>query len=354
MDRIKVGVLGSTGLVGQQFVRMLDRHPYFETVSLSSSPRTRGRRYGDAVDWIVSPSVPEACREVVLADFAPESLRAAGVKIVFSGLPAAVARETERLLAEEGFLVFTNASAFRMAPDVPVLIPEVNPEHVDLVAKGRTHRGGFIVANSNCSTTGLVMGLRPLLRYGLKSVTVTTYQALSGAGRRGVASLDILGNVVPFIKDEEEKIERETRKILGRLGAGKIEDAPFEVNASCARVASRDGHLESVVVETDEDPGPDAVRETLASFTGVPQDLRLPTAPERPIIVLDKPDRPQPLYDCEAGAPERAKGMAVTIGRIRKKAGKLNFFLLVHNTIRGAAGTCILNAEFALTKNLIP
>jgi len=353
MDRIKVGILGSTGLVGQQFVRMLDRHPYFEVAALSSSPRSRGRRYGDAVDWMVSRSIPEESREIVLAELEPESLKAFGIKVVFSALPASVAADTERRLAAEGFPIFTNASAFRMSPDVPILIPEVNAEHLDLVAARGSARGGFIVANSNCSTAGLVIGLRPLLGFGMKSVTVTTYQALSGAGRRGVVSLDILGNVIPFIRDEEEKIERETRKILGRLSGGRIEDASLEVNASCARVPSRDGHLESVVIETEEDLGPEAVREALASFSGVAQEMGLPTAPERPIVVLDKPDRPQPLFDVEAGSPERARGMAVSVGRIRKKGGKISFFLLVHNTIRGAAGTCILSAEYALRKNLV-
>ena len=353
MGKIKVAILGSTGLVGQQFVRMLDRHPFFEVSALSSSPRSRGRTYEEAADWIVARTVPEDIRPVVLGDSSPETLRAAGARIVFSALPASVARETERLLAGEGFCVFTNASAFRMAPDVPILIPEVNADHLRLIEGRPSPRGGFIVANSNCSTSGLVMGLAPLIRFGLRSVTVTTYQALSGAGRRGVFSLDILGNVIPFIREEEEKIERETRKILGRIEAGAVSDATVEVNASCARVASRDGHLESVVVELDEEPDTEEVRRAFASFRGVVQEMGLPTAPERPVIVLDGPDRPQPLLDVEAGDPERARGMAVTVGRIRKKGAKISFFLLVHNTIRGAAGTCVLNAELALKKNLV-
>ncbi len=229
----------------------------------------------------------------------------------------------------------------------------MNPEHLESIKVLTSQGKGFIVTNSNCSTTGLVLGLKPLLNFGLVSVTVTTYQALSGAGRHGIASLDIFGNVIPYIKNEEEKIERETKKIFGRIHKDGVKDASIEVNASCCRVPTRDGHLESIVLELQEDVGIEAIKTTLSSFRGIPQQMKLPTAPEVPIIVKTEENRPQPLLDKDAGTPERAKGMAVTVGRIREKGKRVNLFLLVHNTIRGAAGTCILNAELAFKKNLI-
>jgi aspartate-semialdehyde dehydrogenase len=240
-----------------------------------------------------------------------------------------------------------------MDSDVPILIPEVNPEHLGLI-KAQVSKGmGFIVTNSNCSTTGIVMGLKPLLNFGLKSVTVSTYQALSGAGRHGVASLDIIDNVIPYIKDEEEKIERETKKILGKVYTEGVKDAGLEVNASCCRVPTREGHLESIVVELEEDVDSETISRALSSYRGIPQDLKLPTAPEVPVIVRSEKNRPQPILDRDAGSPERAKGMAVVVGRIRKKGQKVGLFLLVHNTIRGAAGTCILSAELAVANQYI-
>jgi aspartate-semialdehyde dehydrogenase len=353
MNKLRVAVMGCTGIVGQQFVRMLDGHPYFEVSALFASNRSEGKRYCDAVDWIVSENIPECVRDLVIMDASVEAVKKMGVGIVFSALPTAVAKDIENALRREGVYVFSNASAHRMDNDVPMLIPEVNPTHLELVEAQISRYGGFIVTNSNCSTTGLVMALKPLLKRGLNSVIVTTYQALSGAGRRGVASLDILGNIIPYIKGEEEKIERETIKILGNLHHGGIRGADIEVNASCCRIPVKDGHLESVIVELDEDLDIETISKTLSSFKGIPQDMRLPTAPEAPIILRTEDNRPQPALDVYAGAPERAKGMAITVGRIRKKDNRINFFLLVHNTIRGAAGTCILNAELAVEKNYI-
>jgi aspartate-semialdehyde dehydrogenase len=350
MGRLKVAVLGCTGIVGQQFIRMLDAHPYFEISVLTSSPGSAGKMYGEAVDWVVGGDIPKSVEETIVAETSVEALLSKEITVVFSALPSAVAKKIERDLAEQGFFLFSNASAHRLMPNVPVLIPEVNPEHFELVRDQTRESKGFIVTNSNCSTAGLVLGVKPLLGFGLRSVTVTTFQALSGAGRRGIASLDIVGNIIPYIKEEEEKIERETKKILGRRHLSRVEDADIEVNASCCRVPIRDGHLESVVVELDEDVGVETVTSSLYSYRGIPQELDLPSAPEIPIIVRAEEDRPQPFRDRKAGAPGRARGMAITVGRIRKKGEKINFFLLVHNLIRGAAGTCILNAEYALMK----
>jgi len=360
MEKIKIGILGCTGLVGQQFVKMLDAHPYFEIAALSASEASTGKKYGEVVDWFVGGNVPEYARNIVITETSVDALKKKDVKVVFSALPSNIAKGIEKALAWENMYVFSNASAHRMDPDVPIIIPEVNPKHFELVESQLANTvaqsiqsKGFIVTNSNCSTAGLVLGLRPLLNLGLKSVTVTTYQALSGAGRQGVGSLDILGNVIPYIKDEEEKIERETKKIFGKVINGVIKHANLEINASCCRVPIRVGHLESIIVEFDEAVDVGDVSQVLGSYRGVPQEMRLPTAPEVPIIVKTEENRPQPLLDRNAGTPGSTKGMAITVGRIRKKGKKINFFLLVHNTIRGAAGTCILNAELAIMKNYI-
>lgn len=353
MKKYKTCVMGCTGIVGQQFVKTLDDHPYFEITALSSSKQSAGKKYGDAVIWSVGGDIPEYAKDLMILETSVELLMKKEVKIVFSALPSTIAKDIEVALAKEGIYVFSNAGAHRMDDDVPILIPEVNPEHFDLV-KTQSYKGkGFIVTNSNCSTTGLVLGLKPLLDFGLKSVIVTTYQAISGAGRHGVSSLDILGNIIPYIKQEEDKIERETRKIFGKIDKEGIKEANLEVNTSCCRTSTRVGHLESIVVELNEDVNPETISGAFGSFRGIPQEMRLPTAPETPIIVRAEENRPQPLLDKDAGTPGRAKGMAVTVGRIRKKAKRVNFFLLVNNLIRGAAGTCILNAEYGIKKNLI-
>ena len=353
MKKIKTGVIGCTGLVGQRFVKMLDSHPFFEIAALSSSRKSEGKRYREAVDWIVGGDIPYGEGEIVITSVSPGDLIKKGLKVIFSALPPPVAQDLEKVMSGKGLCVFSNASAFRMEPDVPILIPEVNPDHLELIDTQRSHGNGFIVTNSNCTATGLVLGLKPLLNFGIRSVTVTTYQSLSGAGRRGVPSLDIIDNLIPYIRDEEEKIEQETKKILGRICNTGIKDADLEVDASCCRVPTRDGHLESVIVEFEEDVNVETISDALSSFRGIPQELNLPTAPEVPIILRHEENRPQPILDREAGTPDRAKGMAVSVGRIRKKGKKVNFFLLVHNTIRGAAGTCILNAELAVRRGYI-
>ncbi len=345
-----MGILGCTGLVGQQFVKILDNHPYFHVSFLSASEKSAGKTYREAADWIIGSSIPADIREMRIAELTPSALKERGVKFLFSALPSEAARQTERRLAEEGFFVFSNASAFRMDAAVPIVIPEVNPEHFALAEAQALNGRGFIITNSNCSASGLALGLRPLSPFGLKSVMVTTCQALSGAGRRGVASLDILGNVIPHIKDEEEKIEKETKKIFGQVHSGVVEEASFEVNASCCRVPTRVGHLESIVIETEKELEVNQAVEAWESFQGIPQKMQLPTSPRKPIIAVDKTSRPQPILDAWTGSPDRARGMAVSIGKVRKKGGKINFFLLVNNMIRGAAGTCLLNAEYAVKK----
>jgi len=345
--KVKAALLGCTGLVGQQFVRMLDKHPYFELVALTSSPRSAGKPYGRAVNWFVGGDAPEYLRDKPILNTSAECVADSGARVVFNALPSSVSSALEPELRRRGLYVFSNASCRRLDDDVPLLIPEVNADHLELARRQISEYGGAIITNSNCSTSGLVMVLKPLERFGLEAVTVATYQAVSGAGRRGVAAMDIEGNIIPFIRDEEEKMAFESRKIMGCRNGDRVMEGSVTINASCCRVPVRDGHLLSLRLDLAADPGLDEVESVLSSFRGAPQDLRLPSAPERPLIVRCEDDRPQPLLDAMAGRPERARGMAVTVGRLRKKGRSVNCFALVHNTIRGAAGTCLLNAELA-------
>lgn len=351
-NKAKAVVLGATGLVGQHFVRLLEGHPYFELAGLASSPRSAGAKYGSAVPWIVGGSVPSSAAGLDILDCAADALCSGGARVAFSALPGSVADGLEPELRRRGLFVFSNASSRRLDPDVPILVPEINPDHLELARGQASTWGGAIVTNSNCSTAGLVLVLKPLERFGLAAVTVTTFQAISGGGRRGVAAMDIAANVIPFIRDEESKMSRESRKILGRLAAGEVRAAEFQVNASCCRVPVRDGHLLSLRLDFDRPIDAGEARQALAGFRGLAQDLRLPTAPERPVLMRDEEDRPQPVLDAMAGLPERARGMAVTVGRLRGRGRSLNCFALVHNTIRGAAGACLLNAELAFRQGL--
>lgn len=353
MTKIRVAVIGCSGLVGQQFVRLLDGHPDFELAGLTASGRSAGRPYAEVMSWTAGGETPEAAGKMIVSETNLEAVLAAEPRLVFSALPAGLAGPIESGLRERGVGVFTNASAHRMDDDVPVLIPEINPEHLELVHRQRGAGGGFIAANSNCSTSGLVLALKPLQKFGIREVTVTTFQSISGAGRRGLAAMDISGNVIPFIRQEEEKMVRESKRILGGLSAGAVEPAPFEVRATCCRVPVREGHLLSAVIRFEGEVGAEAAMAELAGFRAVPQEMGLPTAPERPIIVRTEEDRPQPALDAWAGSPARARGMAVTVGRVRPQAGALALVALVHNTVRGAAGTCVLAAEFAVREGLV-
>ncbi len=346
MGKIKVGVLGATGIVGQQFVRILSDHPHFEIELLAASERSAGMRYAERVTWMVSESVPESVKEMKLCSI--EYAMKSDVDVFFSALPSSVAREVERELRERKKKVFSNASAFRMDEDVPIIIPEVNSEHLKLVERQLERYGGFIVTNSNCSTSGLVMVLKPLMEFGLKFVSVSTYQAISGAGVNGLSALKIHGNVIPYIAKEEEKIEKESKKILGTLHAGKIVPAEYDIAATCCRVDVKDGHLESVYMEFEKKVVPEEIAEKLRNFRGFPQRENLPSAPENPIVVHDEIDRPQPALDLYTTPSNLKKGMSVHVGRIRRVARGIALVLLVHNTIRGAAGSSVLNAETAL------
>lgn len=343
----RVGILGATGTVGQRFIQLLEDHPQFEVTALAASGRSQSKSYSEACAWRLPGEIPASSRHLLVAPPQPPL----DCELVFSSLPSDIARETEAAFAAAGYPVISNSSAFRMEEDVPLLIPEVNHEHLQLLDTQRAARGydtGFIITNPNCSTIMLALVLAPLhARFGVEAVVATTMQALSGAGYPGVASLDIIDNVLPFIESEEEKIERETLKILGRMREARIEAAQMKMSAQCHRVNVSDGHMAAVRVKLARAVQLADVREAFASFTALPQEMRLHSAPERPIIVREENDRPQPRLDRDAG-----RGMSVTVGRIAPDSVlDYRFVALSHNTIRGAAGAAILNAELLLATN---
>ena len=351
MNKIPAAIFGASGMVGQRFASLLQNHPQIELVAAYSSDRSRGKTLGEI--WRI-PEIPliEGVSSLKLEKLDVEDAAAKGVKIAFGALPADLAKDVELVAASKGIAVFSNAGAYRMESDVPILIPEINFDHLKIVDVQRKNRNskGFIVTNSNCSVAGLSVALKPLVdRLRFKRVFVSTYQAISGAGYPGVPSLDINANCLPFIKNEEEKMNREARKILGSFNGKSIDPRDIEVWAHCVRVPSRDGHLESVSILLDgQPPSVEEVERIFDEFTGVPQELKLPTAPQQAIIVRKERDRPQPILDAMAGYPDRARGMAVSVGRIRIDGNLLRFFCLVHNTLRGGAGDSVLNAECAI------
>ncbi len=339
--KIPVGVLGATGVVGQRFIQLLEHHPWFEVAWLAASERSAGQAYAEAARWRLKTPVPEKVAAMSVSAAQPEG----APRVIFAALDAAVATELEPRFAEAGCAVISNSSSFRMRDDVPLLIPEVNPEHVKLLEcqPWRRKSGGFMVTNSNCSAMGLVLALAPLeQRFGLEQVLAVTMQAVSGAGYPGVPSLDILGNVIPYIAKEEEKMEAESQRMLGRLNGSRVESAGFAISAQCNRVAVEDGHLESVSVRLKKPAKAEELIAAWKEFRGEPQELKLPSAPERPLVYDAAPDRPQPRLDAERG-----QGMTVSVGRLRPcPVLEWKFTLLSHNTIRGAAGAALLNAEF--------
>lgn len=341
---IRVGILGATGTVGQRFIQLLAAHPRFAVTALAASDRSEGKPYAAASAWRLPSEMPAAVQAMVVQAPRPPL----DCDVVFSSLPADAAREAEGDFARAGYPVISNSSSYRMDADVPLLIPEVNPEHLGLL-DGRRGRG-FIATNPNCSAIMLALVLAPLqARFGVEAVVVTTMQALSGAGYPGASALDVTDNVLPYIANEEEKIERETVKILGRLQEGRIAAAVFPVSAQCHRVNVQDGHLAAIRVKLGRPAEVAEVEEALASFSGVPQALGLPSAPRQPIVVRREPDRPQPRLDRDAGG-----GMSVTVGRLaRDRVLDVRFVALSHNTIRGAAGAAILNAELLLAKGYL-
>jgi aspartate-semialdehyde dehydrogenase len=346
--KIPVAVLGATGTVGQKFVRLLADHPWFEIAALAASDQSAGRPYGEVVRWREPVALPDRLARMTIARSAPPL---AG-RIAFSALDADVAQDIEQSFAGCGAFVVTNTRIHRMDADVPLVIPEINAGHLALVERQRASRGwpGAILANPNCSTAGLVLALAPLhAAFGVEKVFVTTLQAVSGAGYPGVPSLDILGNVIPYIGGEEEKMERETAKILGALRDGAVEPAPIGLSAQCNRVATVDGHLETVSVGLRRQVTPDEAIAALREFRG-PESVRgLPSSPAAPVEVDLRPDRPQPRLDLERG-----NGMAVTVGRVRPcPLLDLRFVLLSHNTIRGAAGAGVQIAELLVAEGRV-
>ena len=345
--RIDVGVLGATGMVGQQFVSQLAAHPWFRLTWLGASERSAGQRYADAAPWRLPSPPPDEIGDLVVQPAAPGN----APELVFSAMDASVAGEIEQAFARAGHLVVSNSRNHRMDEDVPLLVPEVNGDHLALLDAQRARRGwtGAIVTNPNCSTVFLAMALAPLRAFGLRAVAVTTLQALSGAGYPGVASLDAVGNVVPFIDGEEAKIETETKKILGALSNGRVEPHAVVVSAQTTRVPVVNGHTESIAVSLESSPSVEEIQEALVRFAGPPQRHGLPTAPLQPIRYLHERNRPQPRLDVD-----RDGGMTVTVGRLRTcPVLGYKFFALGHNTVRGAAGAAVLNAELMVAEGVL-
>lgn len=349
MKKIPVGVLAATGAVGQRFVQLLAEHPWFEVVSVTGSDRTVGLPYGAGVNWVVPGEIPANISELVVQSTAP----GLDVPVVFSALPTKEAAELEPVFAAAGYAVVTNASAHRMTPDVPLLIPELNPDHTALIPCQQAQRGwsGFIVASPNCSTTSAVLPMKVLQdAFGLQAALITTLQAISGAGYPGVPSMTILDNVIPYIGGEDEKLEMEPRRLLGEMGTGKVTLADIRVSAQANRVPVMDGHLAGVSVKLERPASPEEAIAVLESWRPPEICLGLPSSPERPLIYRHESDRPQPRLDRDA-----EKGMAWTVGKVRRcNVLDLRYMAITHNTLRGAAGGSILNAELLVAQGYIP
>lgn len=342
--KLRVGILGATGMVGQRFIELLENHPQFQITALAASDRSQGKHFADACTWRLAGDMPAFVKSMEVQAPTPPL----DCDLIFSSLPGDIARNTEDNFAKAGYPVISNSSAFRMDQDVPLLIPEINADHLTLIEvqqKSNDRQHGFIVTNPNCSTIMLALALAPLQqKFGIESAIATTMQALSGAGYPGVASLAISDNVLPFIESEEEKIEQETLKILGQLNGERIIDAPMKVSAQCHRVNVSDGHLAAVRVKLKSNASLADVKRAFESFSSLPQEMKLHSAPTNVIVVREEKDRPQPRLDRDAG-----NGMSITIGRLQPdNVLDYRFVALSHNTIRGAAGAAILNAELMI------
>jgi len=348
--KIPVCVLGATGMVGQRFIQLLDNHPWFEVSALAASERSAGKTYEEAVSgrWLVSDAIPDYAREMKVVECRAEGIDG---KIAFGALDSGVAEDIEKEFAEAGFAVVSNSKNHRMDKDVPLLIPEVNAGHLDAVEVQKKNRGwdGFIVTNPNCTTIQFVLALAPLQeKFGLSKIFLTSMQALSGAGYPGVASLNIIDNVVPYIGGEEEKVEEEPLKLFGEWDGNEFKDAGIAISAQCNRVNVKDGHLETLNIELEKKAQLEEVKKAMNEFNPL-KELKLPSSPSQPIIVMEEDDRPQPRMDRDL-----EKGMASVVGRVRE-CSILDYKLLVlgHNTVRGAAGAALLNAELLKAKKLI-
>ena len=348
MKKIPVGILGATGVVGQRFIQMLEHHPWFEVAWLAASDRSEGKMYGEAARWRLKTAIPGDVAKMQVSPANPDG----APKVIFAALDSGIAAELEPRFADAGCAVVSNSSALRMQEDVPLVIPEVNAGHIKLIdIQGwRKKSGGYVVTNPNCSAIGLVLALAPIhQRFGLDTVMAVTMQAISGAGYPGVASLDILGNVIPFIKNEEEKMEEETKKLLGQVNGSKVIPGRFAMSAQCNRVAVEDGHTESISIRLKKKAKPEEIIESWNAYRAEPQELKLPSAPERPVVYLEANDRPQPRFDIDMGA-----GMTTVVGRLRPcSVLDWKFTVLSHNTIRGAAGAALLNAELLKAKGYL-
>ncbi len=346
-QKIEVGVLGATGMVGQQFAKLLDHHPWFELKWAGASDRSAGKKYREATSWRLNGAMPASVADLVVEDCKPGN----APKLIFSSMDASVATEIEQAFARAGHVVVSNSRNHRMEGDVPLLIPEINASHLKIIPLQQRRRGwkGQIVTNPNCATMVLALALAPLKQFGIRRVVVSTMQAISGAGYPGVASMDINANVIPFIGGEEEKMQQETQKILGEFTGDALAPLAAQVSAHCNRVAVVDGHMAATSVELEQKPSDAAILAAFASFRGVPQDRNLPSAPPQPVIYLSEPDRPQPRRDAE-----RENGMATFVGRLRAcPVLGTKFMALGHNTVRGAAGAAVLNAELMYSEGML-
>ena len=347
VDKLKVGVIGATGLVGQKFAQLLSDHPFMEVASVYASDRSSGRSYSDFLSF--DEDLAQRYEGLIVKESNPDTVLGDRNDIIFSAVSDANAGKIEKHLARKGSTILTNASANRLENDVPLVIPEVNPHHLESLNSSH----GMIVANGNCSTIGMVLGLAPIADMGLEEVYVTTMQAVSGAGYPGVPSIDMLSNIIPFIKSEEEKMVNETRKIFGNFTSSDRTGSKMKIHPTCIRVPVREGHLESITAVLSEDPDINMLRERFRNFGNGNLKARLPTLPEKSVILMNGEDRPQPLLDVMAGSPERARGMAVTVGRLRVSGSRVSFVALVNNLIRGAAGSAVLNAEVLHESGLV-
>jgi aspartate-semialdehyde dehydrogenase len=347
VNRIPVGILGATGMVGQQFSKFLQNHPWFDITWMGASDRSAGKPYREATSWRLDGAMPVSVQHLEVQECKPVN----APRLVFSSMDASVATDIEREFAKAGHVVVSNSRNHRMEPDVPLLIPEVNPDHLKIIPHQQRLRGwkGQIATNPNCSTVVLAMALAPLKQFGITRVIATTMQAISGAGYPGVASMDINANVIPFIGGEEEKMEQETQKILGDFAGDSLKPLAAKVSAHCNRVPVVDGHTVTVSVEFERKPSTDDIIRAFVNFRSVPQERKLPSAPPQPVIYMEENDRPQPRRDVE-----RERGMAVFVGRLREcPVLDYKFVAMGHNTIRGAAGAAVLNAELMYSEGLL-